>query len=519
VSRPGLSPMRSSLAILVLSGLLAGASLGASAPQAFDVRTFGAKGDGIADDTAAINGAISAAGGAGGGTVEFPAGTYLSGSIHLMSRVALHLGPGSTILASSDRRAYDPPEANAWGDTLHYQDGGHSHWHDSLIWGEDLTDVAITGEGRIYGKGLSRGWSKEVAPQDVGNKAIALKNCRNVILRDFTIAHGGWFGILATGVDNLAIDGLKIDTNRDGMDIDCCHNVRVSNCSVNSPKDDGICLKSSFGLGQFRSTENVTISDCLVSGYDEGSMLDGSRTHTAADNPEPTGRIKFGTESNGGFEAVTVTNCVFECCRGLALEAVDGALLEDVTVSNIAMRRIFGAPVFLRVGERMRGPAGTPVGVIRRVLISNVAAEGVAGGQGILIAGVRGHPVEDVTLDDIRIEFEGGGTAAQAAREPPELERDYPEPGNFGVTPSWGLFARHARNLAVHHVVMATKAADLRPSVRLEDVDGAEFEHVAAAAQAGAQTFSLADVANFTAQSCAGVPDSGSPAAPQAGRP
>jgi polygalacturonase len=200
------------------------------------VRAYGAKGDGLADDTAAINAAISAANGAGGGTVEFPAGTYLAGSIHLMSRVELHLGPGSTILASSDSRAYDAPEANAWGDTLHYQDGGHSHWHDSLIWGEDLMDVAITGEGRIYGKGLSRGWSTEKAPQDVGNKAIALKNCRNVILRDFTIAHGR---LVRDPGDrrrqSLTIDNLRIDTNRDGMDIDCCQNVRVSNCSVNSP--------------------------------------------------------------------------------------------------------------------------------------------------------------------------------------------------------------------------------------------------------------------------------------------
>jgi polygalacturonase len=494
----------------IAAGLMALAGLAAAAPSAsLDVRAFGARGDGLADDAPAINAAISAAAGGGGGTVEFPAGTYLSGSIHLMSRVALHLGPGSTIVASSDRRAYDPPEPNAWGDSLHYQDGGHSHWHDSLIWGEDLTDVAITGQGTIYGKGLSRGWSKETAPQDVGNKAIALKNCRNVALRDFTIAHGGWFGILATGVDNLVIDGLRIDTNRDGMDIDCCRNVRISNCSVNSPWDDGICLKSSFGLGQFRSTENVTISDCLVSGYDEGSLLDGSRTHTAAANPWPTGRIKFGTESNGGFQAVTVTNCVFECCRGLALETVDGALLEDVTVSNLAMRRIFGAPIFLRVGQRMRGPANTPVGVIRRVLVSHIAAEGVTGGQAILIAGIKGHPVEDLTLDDIRIEFEGGGTAAQAGREPPELERDYPEPGNFGTTPAWGLYARHARNLVVHHVVMGAAAADLRPPVSLVDVDGAQLEHVSAPLQPGVTGVSLSGVEGFSAESCSVAPEAG----------
>jgi polygalacturonase len=495
--------------MLASTALLAGpAPWAAELPASFDVRSFGAKGDGTADDTRAINEAIGAANKAGGGTVEFAAGDYLAGSIHLRSNVTLHLGPGSTIVASSEEKDYDRPEANSWGDSLHYQDGGHSHWHDSLIWGEDLTNVAITGEGRIYGKGLSRGWAKEAVVQSVGNKAIALKNCRNVILRDFTIQHGGWFGILATGVDNLTIDGLKVDTNRDGMDIDCCHNVRVSNCSVNSPYDDGICLKSSFGLGRFRSTENVTISDCLVSGYDEGSLLDGSRTHTAEKVRAPTGRIKFGTESNGGFKAVTITNCVFECSRGLALETVDGALLEDVTVSNITMREIFGSPIFLRLGARMRGPAETPVGRLHGVIISNVVAQDVQDRQGILILGLAGHPVEDVTLDNLRIDFEGGGTAADAGRVLPEMERDYPEPGSFGTTPSWGLYARHARNLLVHHVTLRAPSGDLRTAVALDDVRVALFEHASMPVLPGTKTFAVHGVEQLAVQSCRGLPDS-----------
>ncbi len=109
-----------------------------------------------------------------------------------------------------------------------------------------------------------------------GNKAIALKLCRNVILRDFTILYGGHFGILATGVDNFTVDNLKMDTNRDGIDIDCCSAVRVSNCTINSPYDDGICLKSSYGLGYAKSTDDVTITNCQVSGYDLGTFYDGT---------------------------------------------------------------------------------------------------------------------------------------------------------------------------------------------------------------------------------------------------
>ena len=128
----------------------------------------------------------------------------------------------------------------------------------------------------------------------LGNKAIGLKLCRNVVLRDFSILNGGHFAILATGVDNLTIDNLKVDTNRDGFDIDSCRNVRISNCSVNSPNDDAIVLKSSFALGFARATENVTITNCLVSGYDIGSLLDATYKKTVKEAPDhdgPTGRL------------------------------------------------------------------------------------------------------------------------------------------------------------------------------------------------------------------------------------
>ena len=232
-----------------------------------------------------------------------------------------------------------------------YQDYGHNHWPNSLFYAEDQHDFSITGPGLIHGKGLSHGSDRpndkrgdypiyKAEQAGVGNKAISLKNCRNVLLRDFSVLKGGHFALLATGVDNLTLDNLLIDTDRDGFDIDCCRNVRVSNCTVNSPWDDAICPKSSFALGYAHSTDNVTIANCMVSGYYElGSVIAG--TWKKFPNPEAgwyNGRIKCGTESNGGFRNIAITNCVCEGSKGISLETSDGAYLEDIAISNITLR-------------------------------------------------------------------------------------------------------------------------------------------------------------------------------------
>ena len=471
-------------------------------PGVFDVRSFGAKGDGATLDTEAINRAIAAAGAAGGGRVRFSAGTYLSVSIRLRSHVTLELEPGATLEAAPHTvQAYDEPEPNPWDK---YQDFGHSHWHNSLIWGEGVNDVAILGSGVIHGKGLVR---TNDAPPGAGNKAIGLKNSRNVTIRDVTIQHGGHFAILATGVDNLTIDNLRIDTNRDGIDVDACRNVRISNVSVNSPYDDAICLKSSYGLGVARATENVTITNCHVSGYDEGTLLDGSYQRTASYRRGPTGRIKLGTESNGGFKNVVVSNCVFDYSRGLAIESVDGGLTEDVAISNITMRDIVNAPVFVRLGNRARGPNQPPVGRIRRLSISNLVASGVDSSHGILVSGIPGHPIEDLRLHQVRIAYKGGGTAADAALEPPELETAYPEPDMFGRIPAYGLFARHVRGLEIDHSELSVEQSDARPAFWLEDVSGAAFFGVRAPRLAGVPAFVLRAVRDLYVHACPGLPD------------
>jgi polygalacturonase len=458
----------------------------ASGVRTYNVRDYGAVGDGKTLDSPAINRAIEACAQAGGGTVCVSAGTYLSGSIHMKSNICLFLDAGAVILgAPQDMNAYDPAE-HFEGKAC--QDGGHTYFHNSLIWGEDLVNISITGPGTINGGGLTSGdgpldvisgFSQPRAGRPVpdpnkpvrqGNKAIALKLCRQVLIRDITIYHGGHFAIITTGCDGLTLDNVTIDTNRDGIDIDCCRNTTVSNCRINSPGDDALCPKSSFALGRNVITENLTITNCQVSGFQEGALLDGTMKPRRNGN----GRIKFGTEANGGFRNVTVSNCTFRACRGLALEEVDGGILENITIDNITMMDVPSYAIYITTGKRNRGPDVTAVSRARNIIISNVIATGVSRNSGIQITGMPDHPIETVRLDNIWLQFEGGGTEEDAAIVPKELDTGYPEPR--GVMPGYGVFARHVRDLELSNIRVSFEKEDRRPSMVCVDVDGLEID-------------------------------------------
>jgi hypothetical protein len=488
-----------------------------AAPEAFfNVRTYGAVGDGKTVDTPAINKAIEAVAAAGGGTLLFPAGTYLCFTIRLKSSVTLYLSQGCTILAADSPKpgeatgynggTYDPAgPAQAWEA---YQDYGHNHWPNSLIYGEGLHDICIEGFGLIHGKGLSHGskgrrgdYVDFVAEQaGVGNKAISLKNCTNVLLRDFAILKGGHFALLATGVDNMTLDNLMIDTDRDGFDIDCCRNVRVSNCTVNSPWDDAICPKSSFALGYARSTDNVTIANCYVTGtYELGSVVAGTWKKFPDDaHVSRNGRIKCGTESNGGFRNITITGCVCEGSKGISLETSDGAYLEDIAISNITMRDTGDAALFLRLNRRNRGPKESMrPGTLRRVLISNLVSYNSNASTASLFLGIPENLIEDVKLTNCYFGHKGLPVDAVTgwgdstkpmpdwkSLQVPELEDGYPELLRFGPTPSSGFFIRHLKNLEMSHVEIAPTHPDPRPAFYLEDVHRADFFAITAPVQA-----------------------------------
>ena len=468
-----------------------------TAPHGYNVRRFGALGNGKHLDSPAINRAIAACYAHGGGTVEIPAGIYLCGSIHLQSNINLHLEPGAKIFgAPISLGAYDPAEPFAG---KAYQDGGHTYFHNSLIWGENLKNVAITGMGEINGGGLTTDafkWKKYHPAEvkkgiGVGDKAIALKRCTDVLIRDVTIVHGGHFGILVTGCNLLTLDNITIDTDRDGVDIDCCRNTCVSNCRINSPNDDGLCLKATDALHQFWPTENVTITNCQLSGFKEGTLLNGKMLPSRREN----GRIKLGTESDGGFKNITISNCTFRDCLGLAVEEVDGAMLEDINISNITMRNVKDCPIYITLGDRDRAPPPVSVGHLRHILISNIVATNVGSMSGIQITGLPHHDVRDIRLDNIRLIFNGGGTRKDARRNPPELNNGYPGPTHIGVMPSYGVFVRHAKHIELSNIKVSFKKTDDRPAMICKDVHGLQINHFEAQLANGVQAAHFVHVA------------------------
>jgi len=485
-----LSAFKLSALILFFCGFLNAAE--SPVQTVFNVRSFGAVGDATNLDSVPINQAIAAAVAAGGGTVLVPAGTYLCGSIHLQNNIHLLVDAGATILGAPQKlNAYDFTEP--WTNNP-YQDGGHCYFHNSLIWGENLTNVFITGNGTINGGGLVRGdgllnkmvnfgselkntsnYGAEVKDGAVrlGNKSIALKLCKNVLIRDVTIAHGGHFAILVTGCDNLTVDNVTMDTDRDGIDIDCCRNTMVSNCRINSPNDDGLCPKSTFALGEIRPTENLTIVNCQVSGFEEGTLIDG----TMKPKPGGYGRIKFGTEASGGFRNCTVANCTFRSCHGFALEEVDGAILENITVNNLTMMDVHDYAIYLTTGKRNRTPGVTTNSRMKNILISNVIADGVGKMSGIQIMGLPEQPIEGVRLENIRLTSNGGGTAADAAINPKELGTVYPEPARIGTLPAYGIYARHVKDLGLANITVNFLTNDLRSAASFADINGLEIDN------------------------------------------
>jgi len=353
----------------------------------FPITDFGASEDASpVTNTTAINAAIQAAS-TKGGTVVFPKGTFYTYTICLASNVNLYLEDGAVVAAAKtdilyfrekqygEGGNYEEPEVNPY---LGLQDHGHSYFANSLVYGTDLENIMIYGKGLFTGGRfdettgvleyvLQGGDPMEPASRTAkghkgdwfGNKGIALVRCKNIVFEDFSITIGGHFAIITEGCENMYVDRILVDTTRDAFDIDCCKDVTVLNTTCNSLTDDGLCLKASFGAGIFMPTENVLIEDCIVSGYDAGSVYAGEYTKDkliAQDRCGPTARVKFGTESTCGYHRVTIRRVKFDRSRGFCLEAVDCSSLTDVIFEDCTLDNISSSPIFLRAGDRGRFP-------------------------------------------------------------------------------------------------------------------------------------------------------------------
>jgi polygalacturonase len=406
-----------------------------------NVKQFGARGDGGALDTSALQQAIDACAQNGGGTVYLPPGRYLSGTLFLKSRVAIHLEAGATLLGSTKLEDYPAkiPSIRSYTD---------NYTERSLIYAENLEQIALQGRGVIDGQGGAFKGAYKVRPY-----LLRIIGCRDVAVRELTLRNSPMWVQHYLACDGVLIDGITVSSrcnaNNDGIDIDGCHRVRIINCDIQSG-DDAIVLKSTLA----RACKNVVITNCTLS--------------------SDCNAFKLGTESNGGFENIVLSNCTMTDTRlaGIALEEVDGGVLDGVNISNVTMDNVRG-PIFIRLGNRARpfqDKMEKPgIGALRNVSISNIQARG-ADRISCSISGLPGHPVENVTLAQIRIRFAGGGKPEDARRPVPEKAEAYPEYSMFGVLPAYAFCCRHARNLVLDHVDVSVTAPDHRPSLFCGDV-------------------------------------------------
>jgi polygalacturonase len=391
---------------------------------------------------------IDAAAARGGGTVLIPPGRHVTGTLVLRSRVRLWLEPGAVLEASRNLADFRVLPGPLRGYTDNYTD-------KSLIHAEDAEDVSIEGRGVIDGQGAAFKGPYKVRPY-----LIRMIRCRNVALSGITIKDSPMWVQHYLGCDGVSIHGITVrshvNANNDGIDIDCCRRVRISDCDVDSG-DDAIVLKSTT----LEPCRDVTVTNCTLS--------------------SACNAFKLGTESNGGFEEIVFSNSTVYDTRlaAIALEIVDGGEMNGVAIRNISMRNV-GAPLFLRLGDRGRPPADgvarQPVGRLRNVSISGIRARG-CGPIGCAIAGLPGHRIEHVSLSDVRLEFVGGGTAEQARRVPEELPAAYPEFKMFGPLPAYGLYCRHVRGLRLRDVELECAKPDARPPLVCAGVENPIVEN------------------------------------------
>jgi hypothetical protein len=466
-------PLEKNLAISSITVPGSGEIGGQASRPNFDVRHYGAVGNGTNLDTQAIQEAIDAAARDGGGSVLLPPGSYLCGSLTLKSHVTLWLEKGATLLGSPHRADYRKLDFYA------------------LLLAEGQEDIGIGGEGVVDGQGRllvadTRGMMPQRNPPYADESQrpfiINFRSCRNVAVRGITLKESACWVQDYHDCDNLIVENVTVRTmsaiTNDGLDIDGCSQVIVRGCDIDS-EDDGICLKSSTRL-----CDNVLVENCRV------------RSSCYA--------FKLGTASVKGFKNITCRNVdIYDTYRsGIALEVVDGGELENVNISHIQITNTANA-IFIRLGHRN---AHGPVGVLRNVTISDVKAEitsrslnemnkfpsdwlqkSQADKENVFIpatiTGIPDHPVSGITLRNVSIIVDGiGGKSKRGKTWPdflaavPEVENKYPSCAMFGSLPAWGFYCRHVNGIEFTNVTLQVKGQDFRPALACDDVENIALE-------------------------------------------
>jgi polygalacturonase len=438
----------SAFGLLFLSSL----STEGAGKRSYSITEFGAKADGRTLCTQAIQRAVDECAENGGGIVYFPTGTWLTGTIYLESHVSLQLESGCVLLGSKEKKDYG--RAHKLSDA---KGGTFSYW--AIIAGKNLKDIAIRGRGTIDGQGSNFKYKDGPRP-----KNIYMEDCSEVLIEGVNMRSAGSWMQHYRRCDNLIIRDITVfnhvSYNNDGLNIDSCRDVTITGCRVDSD-DDAIVLKSL----SLTPCENITISDCIISSH--------------------CNSIKMGTESGGGFQNISIANCTICSPRyskviygrqrglaGIALEIVDGGTLERVTISNLAIKGVT-VPIFMRLGNRARvyekDKPKPDIGKLRNVIMSNIIATDCSK-IGCSVTGLPGHNIENVTLNNIHLGFEGTGTAKDASREIPEKPASYPESVMFGTLPAYGFFCRHVSGLKLQNVRLESLTADYRHAVVFDDV-------------------------------------------------
>jgi polygalacturonase len=425
---------------LAIAATLAVADI-ASAAGTFDIRDYGATGNGSSNDSSAIQKAVDAASAAGGGTVRVPSGTYKSANtIHLKSNVTVQLDSGATITGASGT-GYDVPESNQFDQ---YQDFGHSHFHDAMFTGDRLTGIGFTGSGTIDGGGHLITGNPSSGQAD---KILSLTRCDRLTLNGVQFRRGGHFAILTNNCNHITSDGLRVDTSgdRDGWNVISASNVAITNADINA-NDDALVFKSDYALGAKLPNGHVTVTDSHLSAQCCNALMFGSET--------------CGDFTDYTFQRITITSADKS---GLGMVSLDGANISDVHYRDITMSGV-RSPIMQKIGTRKRCGNSPGVGHISDVTYDNVTATGASPSFSPTLWGESGsNRINGVTFTNVHITVPGGnGTMSTSV--PSNDPNDY-NPSTIGTRPAYGWYLHNADNVTFTDSSVDFGADDGRPAV------------------------------------------------------